>query len=101
MLIRGQEIFLASFTCMLLRRCHIAIRHMDIDFIQAARLDDELDITVRNVSAGGAIDGCKDAGLVTPGGRDARLAAVFDTALEVLERSPSVDEVLGLVGAAA
>ena len=30
-----------------------AIRHMDIDFIQAARLDDELDITVRNVSAGG------------------------------------------------
>ena len=30
-----------------------AIRHMDIDFISAARLDDELDITVRNVDAGG------------------------------------------------
>ncbi len=30
-----------------------AIRHMDIDFISAARLDDELDITVHNVDAGG------------------------------------------------
>lgn len=30
-----------------------AIRHMDIDFVQAARLDDELDITVRNVNTGG------------------------------------------------
>ena len=31
-----------------------AIRHMDIDFIQAARLDDELDITVHTVNAEGA-----------------------------------------------
>jgi len=31
-----------------------AIRHMDIDFIQAARLDDELDVTVHTASAGGA-----------------------------------------------
>ena len=38
-------------------------------------------------SAGGAIDGCKDAGLVTPAGRDARLAAIYDTALEVLKRA--------------
>ena len=30
-----------------------AIRHMDINFIQAARLDDELDITVHTVKAGG------------------------------------------------
>ena len=30
-----------------------AIRHMDIDFLQAARLDDELDVTVYNVRAGG------------------------------------------------
>ena len=30
-----------------------AIRHMDINFEQAARLDDELDITVFNVDAGG------------------------------------------------
>ena len=30
-----------------------AIRHMDIDFNQAARLDDELDITVHSVDAGG------------------------------------------------
>ncbi len=30
-----------------------AIRHMDIDFILAARLDDELDITVHKVYAGG------------------------------------------------
>ena len=30
-----------------------AIRHMDIDFIQAARLDDELDITVSNVKTSG------------------------------------------------
>ena len=30
-----------------------AIRHMDIDFAQAARLDDELDITVHTVDAGG------------------------------------------------
>ena len=30
-----------------------AIRHMDIDFEQAARLDDELDITVSNVRTGG------------------------------------------------
>ena len=30
-----------------------AIRHMDINFVQAARLDDELDITVYNVDAGG------------------------------------------------
>ena len=29
------------------------IRHMDINFVQAARLDDELDITVYNVDAGG------------------------------------------------
>ena len=28
------------------------IRHMDIDFIQAARLDDEMDITVHTVDAG-------------------------------------------------
>ena len=38
-------------------------------------------------SAGGAIDGCKDVGLVTPEGRDARLSAIYDTALEVLERA--------------
>ena len=31
-----------------------AIRHMDIDFIQAARLDDELDITVHSVDVAGA-----------------------------------------------
>ena len=30
-----------------------AIRHMDINFMQAARLDDELEITVTNVDAGG------------------------------------------------
>jgi acyl-CoA thioester hydrolase len=30
-----------------------AIRHMDIDFLQAARLDDELDITVHDVKTGG------------------------------------------------
>ena len=30
-----------------------AIRHMDIDFVNAARLDDELDITVHNVVTGG------------------------------------------------
>lgn len=30
-----------------------AIRHMDIDFEQAARLDDELDITVSNVRTSG------------------------------------------------
>jgi acyl-CoA thioester hydrolase len=30
-----------------------AIRHMDIDFIQAARLDDELDVTVHTVDARG------------------------------------------------
>ena len=30
-----------------------AIRHMDIDFVDAARLDDELDITVHNVETGG------------------------------------------------
>jgi acyl-CoA thioester hydrolase len=30
-----------------------AIRHMDIDFVQAARLDDELDISVQNVKTGG------------------------------------------------
>ena len=30
-----------------------AIRHMDINFVQAARLDDELEITVDNVDAGG------------------------------------------------
>ena len=30
-----------------------AIRHMDIDFLQAARLDDELEITVYNVKTGG------------------------------------------------
>ena len=30
-----------------------AIRHMDIDFNQAARLDDELDITVHSVDASG------------------------------------------------
>jgi acyl-CoA thioester hydrolase len=30
-----------------------AIRHMDIDFMQAARLDDELDITVHSVETGG------------------------------------------------
>ena len=30
-----------------------AIRHMDIDFAQAARLDDELDVTVHSVNAGG------------------------------------------------
>ena len=30
-----------------------AIRHMDINFVQAARLDDELDITVHTVKAGG------------------------------------------------
>lgn len=30
-----------------------AIRHMDIDFEQAARLDDELDITVSNVATTG------------------------------------------------
>mgnify|MGYP001546308245 FL=1 len=30
-----------------------AIRHMEINFEQAARLDDELDITVFNVDAGG------------------------------------------------
>ena len=30
-----------------------AIRHMDINFVQAARLDDELEITVTNVDAGG------------------------------------------------
>jgi len=31
-----------------------AIRHMDIDFIKAARLDDELDVTVHTANAGGA-----------------------------------------------
>jgi acyl-CoA thioester hydrolase len=31
-----------------------AIRHMDIDFVQAACLDDELDVTVHSVNAGGA-----------------------------------------------
>lgn len=30
-----------------------AIRHMDIDFVQAARLDDELDITVHSVTTSG------------------------------------------------
>lgn len=30
-----------------------AIRHMDINFVQAARLDDELEVTVDNVDAGG------------------------------------------------
>lgn len=30
-----------------------AIRHMDINFVQAARLDDELNITVHSVKAGG------------------------------------------------
>ena len=30
-----------------------AIRHMDIDFVQAARLDDELDVTVHTANAGG------------------------------------------------
>lgn len=30
-----------------------AIRNMEIDFVQAARLDDELDITVHSVNAGG------------------------------------------------
>ncbi len=30
-----------------------AIRHMDIDFNQAARLDDELDVTVHSVRTGG------------------------------------------------
>ena len=30
-----------------------AIRHMDIDFLQAARLDDELDVTVHTVDARG------------------------------------------------
>ena len=30
-----------------------AIRHLDIDFAQAARLDDELEITVYKVNAGG------------------------------------------------
>ena len=30
-----------------------AIRHMDIDFVQAARLDDELDITVHTVHTSG------------------------------------------------
>jgi acyl-CoA thioester hydrolase len=30
-----------------------AIRHMDIGFAQAARLDDELDVTVHSVDAGG------------------------------------------------
>ena len=30
-----------------------AIRHMDINFVQAARLDDELDITVHTVKASG------------------------------------------------
>jgi acyl-CoA thioester hydrolase len=56
-----------------------AIRHMDIDFVQAARLDDELDITVRNVSAGGVrltfnqdMTRCSDRQLVAT----ARLTAV-------------------------
>ena len=31
-----------------------AIRHMDIDFISAARLDDELEVNVHTVDAGGA-----------------------------------------------
>ncbi len=30
-----------------------AIRHMDINFMQAARLDDELDITVYDVKTSG------------------------------------------------
>jgi acyl-CoA thioester hydrolase len=30
-----------------------AIRHMDIDFIQAARLDDELDVSVHTVDSSG------------------------------------------------
>ena len=30
-----------------------AVRHMEIDFKQAARLDDELDITVHSVEVGG------------------------------------------------
>ena len=30
-----------------------AIRHMDIDFLQAARLDDELDVTVHTVDTSG------------------------------------------------
>ena len=38
-------------------------------------------------SAGGAIDGCKDAGLITPDGRNARLARIYDTALEVFKRA--------------
>jgi len=56
-----------------------AIRHMDIDFISAARLDDELDITVRNVDAGGVrmtfeqdMTRCSDRQLVAK----ARLTAV-------------------------
>ena len=37
------------------------IRHMDIDFIHAARLDDELDITVHSVNASGVrITFCQD-----------------------------------------
>jgi len=31
-----------------------AIRHMDIDFLQAARLDDELDVTVHTANVAGA-----------------------------------------------
>ena len=31
-----------------------AVRHMDIDFVRAARLDDELDVTVHAVEAHGA-----------------------------------------------
>jgi acyl-CoA thioester hydrolase len=56
-----------------------AIRHMDIDFMQAARLDDELDVTIYNVVAGGVrmtfnqdMTRCSDRQLVAT----ARLTAV-------------------------
>lgn len=56
-----------------------AVRHMDIDFARAARLDDELDITVHSVDAGGVrmtfnqdMTRCSDGQLVA----SARLTAV-------------------------
>jgi len=56
-----------------------AIRHMDIDFVQAARLDDELDVTVHTVDASGArmtfsqnMNRCSDQQLVAT----AKLTAV-------------------------
>ena len=56
-----------------------AIRHMDIDFAQAARLDDELDVTVHSVDAGGVrMTFCQDMTRCSDGQRvaSAKLTAV-------------------------